>query len=209
MSTSSRPTRRPRRPVTQWDRPSQVILESVLLLVMLVAIVLTVLQVATIFGDREVAVPVEVTEQALEAAPGASLVTTQGLVTLTDASSVQLLTATAPMVLGAAVLIGAAYCLYRVARSLRAGTPFHRANARRLITAALIVLFGGFIAGLADVFSTMSLAMDAQELLGDESSVVASGTLPLTPIGIGLLLLALAEFFRRGTELSDDVEGLV
>lgn len=87
--------------------------------------------------------------------------------------------------------------------------PFHRANVRRLTTAALTVLFGGLVAGMVGMFRTLALTSDAQELLGDGTALVAGADLPLWPIGLGLLLLCLAEFFRRGTALADDVEGLV
>ncbi|USQ75408.1 DUF2975 domain-containing protein [Ornithinimicrobium cryptoxanthini] len=195
--------------VTGWDRPSQIMLEGLLVAVMLLAIVFGAVTLITLFTDREVAVPVALTEQPLGSASGATLATTEGELTLTEATTGQVLLVAAPLVLGTAVVTGAAYCLLLVVRSLRTGTPFHRRNARRLMTAALIVLFGGVVAGMADTVGTMALAMDGQELLGDGSPLVASASLPLAFVGIGLLLLCLAEFFRRGTQLAEDVEGLV
>lgn len=197
------------RRVTGWDRPSQIMLEGLLWAVMLVAVVLSTVTLIGLFTDREVVVSVALTEQPLGAASGATLATTEGELTLTGATTGQVLLVAAPLVLGTAVVTGAAYCLLLVVRSLRTGTPFHRRNARRLMTAALIVLFGGVVAGMADTFGTMALAMDGQERLGDGSPLVASAALPLAFVGIGLLLLCLAEFFRRGTQLAEDVEGLV
>lgn len=194
---------------TGWDRPSQVALEGLLLIVMGVTTAVTVLGLVDHFGNREVVIPVTVTEQSLATASGARLVTTEGTLRLTEASTAQLALAAAPTLLGAAFVVGASYCLFRVVRSLRAGVPFHASNARLLMVAALIVLVGGALTGGVGSFSTMALSMDGQGLLGDASPLVAAGTVPLTFIGVGLLLLCLAEFFRRGTVLAEDVEGLV
>lgn len=197
------------RRIAGWDRPSQIILEGLLLAVMLVATALSAFTLVSLFTDREIMVPVALEEQPLGSAGGASLATMEGELTLTGASTGQVLLVAAPLVLGTAVVFGAAYCLLLVVRSLRTGTPFHRRNARRLMTAALIVLFGGAATGMVNTVGTMALAMDGQELLGDASPLLASASLPLAFIGIGLLLLCLAEFFRRGTQLADDVEGLI
>lgn len=197
------------RQITGWDRPSQILLEGLLLAVMVLAVALNAVGLIGLFTVGETSVPVRLDEQTLASASNASLVTSQGDLLLAEPTTGQLLLLGAPMVLGAAVVTGAAYSLYQVVRSLRTGVPFHRRNATRLIRAALIVLFGGAVIGLVDMLSTMALGMDGQELMGPGSPIVASGSFPLTFIGIGLLLLCLAEFFRRGTELHDDVEGLV
>lgn len=197
------------RRVTGWDRSSQLILEGLLLAVILVAVAVNAVALISLVTDREIVVPVALIEQPLGAANGAALATTEGELTLTGASTGQVLLAAAPLVLGTAVVTGAAYCLFLVVRSLRTGTPFHHRNARRLMAAALIVLVGGAVTGMAHVVGTMALSMDGQELLGDGGPLVASASLPLAFIGIGLLLLCLAEFFRRGTQLAEDVDGLV
>lgn len=197
------------RRIAGWDRPSQIALEGLLLAVMLVAVVLGAVALVSLFADREFTVPVALEEQQLGSASGASLTTAQGELTFSGASTGQVLLTAAPLVLGTAVVTGAAYCLLLVVRSLRTGDPFHQRNARRLMTAALIVLVGGAVTGITDVIGTMALALDGQRLLGDDSPLLASASVPLAFIGIGLLLLCLAEFFRRGTQLADDVEGLV
>lgn len=197
------------RRIAGWDRPSQLILEGLLVAVMLVAVTLSAIALVSLLTDREIVVPVALSEQSLGSAPGVALETTQGELTLTGASTGQVLLAAAPLVLGPAVVTGAAYCLLQVVRSLRTGTPFHQRNARWLMAAALIVLFGGGLTGMADTLGTMSLAMDGQDLLEADSPLQASASLPLAFIGIGLLLLCLAEFFRRGALLAEDVEGLV
>lgn len=197
------------RRLTGWDRSSQYILEGLLLTVMVLAVGLTVASLIDLLAQRHLVVPVELSAQALGSTPGASLVGTHGELTLSDPTTGQLILVAAPSVIGAAVVTGTAYSLYQVVRSLRVGTPFHRRNALRLIRAALIVLFGGAVTGLLDMLSTMVLGMRGQDLLGEASPILARGTLPLAFIGVGLVLLCLAEFFRRGTELSDDVAGLV
>ena len=98
-----------------------------------------------------------------------------------------------------------AILLYEVARSLRTGDPFQRRNARLLLAAAVTSLVGGMTASLAVAFSGMALADDASELLPIDTTM----TISLVPIPVGVALAVLAEIFRRGANLRDDVEGLV
>lgn len=216
-------TQHPRRPETasthgtaprrarsmRWDRPSQLLLEAVLMLFMLLTLVLVAIESVSAFAQREIVLPVTLVEDTTESEPGATIHTSEGTLTLTDPTTAQLLFDAVPRLLGAATVLGASYCLYRVVRSLRRGAPFHRANVRRLTAAALTVLFGGLAAGLAATFRTIELTTNAQDLLNDGTALVAGAALPLWPIALGLLLLCLAEFFRRGTALAEDVEGLV
>lgn len=67
-------------------------------------------------------------------------------------------------------------------------------------------------AGVAELLPTMasSLVLDRMNLYGSETSLLAAN--PNISFGrylTALLLLALAQAFRRGAELAQEVEGLV
>ena len=85
-----------------------------------------------------------------------------------------------------------------ILRTLKTGTPFTAANVRR------IRLLGGAFLGLALV-STVSHSLAplvASRLVVFEGlSAHAGAQISFTPIGIGCLLLVLAEVFRIGAEL--------
>jgi hypothetical protein len=61
-----------------------------------------------------------------------------------DPTAAERFAVAAPTVLGVLVVGAVASLLYEVARSVRAGDPFHRSNARRLRWAALITLVGAW-----------------------------------------------------------------
>lgn len=194
----------------RWDRSSQVALEALLLLVVVGSILAAVVPTISSLTDREVTFEAPLLSKTVEAGGGVTVQTADGLVTMTEASVGQVLLNAAPNLLTALVVASAGYCLYLVVRSLRAGDPFHRRNATRLTTAALIVLIGGLVASGVGAFSTLALSTDAQDALGHADWLVAAGSMVLLPpVALGMLLVCLAEFFRRGTELRDDVDGLV
>lgn len=194
----------------RWDRSSQLALEALLLLVMVGSTLAAVVPTINSLINREVTFEAPLLSKTVEAGGGATVQTADGVVTMAGASVGQVLLNAAPDVLTALVVASAGYYLYLVIRSLRAGDPFHRRNATRLTTAALIVLIGGLLASGVGAFSTLALSMDAQDALGQADWLVAGGSMALVPpVALGLLLVCLAEFFRRGTELRDDVDGLV
>ena len=80
-------------------------------------------------------------------------------------------------------------------------------NVRRIKTIALIVgvggIFGQYAAGFAD--SMVVITRD----LPDTPSLFLGFSFSLGPLVAMLVIFLLAEVFRRGVALRDDVEGLV
>lgn len=71
-------------------------------------------------------------------------------------------------------------------------------------------LFIGGAATVGAVGYAINGATQAQaDIVVEASPVVAGSALSLTPLMVAPLLLALAEAFRRGTELAHDADGLV
>ncbi len=107
------------------------------------------------------------------------------------------------LVVGAAALL-----LVPVVGSISAGEPFRRGNARRLAVLAGVVLVHGVVAPLLPAAATSSVLhrTGLSELEVFEPDGATFGLLPFVVV-VGLLVLA--EAFRRGEQLADDVEGLV
>ncbi|MBJ7456172.1 MAG: DUF2975 domain-containing protein [Thermoleophilia bacterium] len=194
------------------DRTAQVLLEGVLLLSMVVAGIGSLLAVIGTVRDRTVERSVPLAPEHVDLGPGAggySVEAATGTATLDGAGGGALIGSVAPQVLGAAVVVGTAYLLWRVVRSLREGDPFNRRNARRLTAAALIVMIGGTAVGVVDAMVGLVFATEAAEALGDDSAVAPGTGLSFLPIAIGLVLGVLAEVFRRGAAMREELEGLV
>lgn len=90
------------------------------------------------------------------------------------------------------------------------GRPFQRGNAARIAWIAGVVLLGGILAGVLPDLATL-LVLDRLNQRGAGSPFVSVidvdhlvSLLAATPF-----LLTVAEAFRRGEHLADDVEGLV
>ena len=188
----------------QWSRMDQVAFEGLLWVLPGVVALQAVLQgVRAVRGDAlEVTGPVP--EELL--APTA-LVTgpLSGTVVVQDPSAAQYGWAVAPTLVLLVLAVVAARLLLRVARSLRTGDPFTADNARRLsVLAGLVVLGGAFLPLLQGIAHAGVLD---PLLPGGPSS--ASREFLLWPGVTGLVLFFVAEVFRRGARLREDVEGLV
>ena len=95
--------------------------------------------------------------------------------------------------------------LLGVVRAVRDGDPFTRASARRLTLLAGTVAAGGL--GVNVLREMADNILLARTIL---SSVVAlDATLSFIPLAAGAAIAALAEAFRHGARLREDVEGLV
>ncbi|MDP5183463.1 DUF2975 domain-containing protein [Blastococcus sp. BMG 814] len=107
-----------------------------------------------------------------------------------------------------AVTVGA-WLLARVLWAIHDGRPFDRRNPGRLAGLAAAVVLGGLVVSMVEgVVATAVL--EHLDLAGPDSPLVLFDiTIPLTPIGLALALLAAAEAFRRGRALEDEVEGMV
>ena len=98
--------------------------------------------------------------------------------------------------------------LRRLLLSVAEGRPFRAGNARRLSLLALLIAVGGTLAGLLPQLAGV-LVLERLDQAGPGSPFVLGVDLPLLPLLIAPVVLALAEAFRRGAELADDVAGLV
>lgn len=95
--------------------------------------------------------------------------------------------------------------LLRITRSLRRGEVFAARNARRLSGIAVLVGVGATAAQLLTAFGTVRV-LDAATVRGSVTPTFEISFLPLVAaLGIGVL----AEVFRQGAALREDVEGLV
>ena len=127
-------------------------------------------------------------------------------VTLADPTVAQRLLDLAPGLLTVALLATGSLLIVAVMRTIAAGDPFVARNVRRLRQLAAVLLVGPFF--------TFFLSMSAHgALLGD----VDLGGLPLSAhldipwawFIAGLVVALLAEAFKTGSRLRDDVDGLV
>lgn len=143
--------------------------------------------------------------------PAGSLVTAppDGWALQVEESTVveQLLARGGGAVLGLAVLAGTVL-LRGLLLSIADGRPFERGNPRRVAgIAALLLGAGVLVPVLPDLAAVVVLERTGQA--GPVSPYAATLSWPLLPLAFVPLLLALAEAFRRGASLTDDVRGLV
>ena len=100
-----------------------------------------------------------------------------------------------------------ALLLWQLLTSIRAGRPFDRRNPRRLVLLAAAVLVGGVGGQLLEAVSRLAV-LDAVGSRPGGLFDLGAGV-DLTAAVLGVLLLALAEAFRSGVMLAEDVQGLV
>lgn len=96
--------------------------------------------------------------------------------------------------------------LYRILGDIARGTPFAERNVGRLRLIALTIAGGWSFARALEVFVTLPL-LDGADLGG--LPVVATWMLPVVPVGIGMVVALLAEAFKVGSAMADDLDGLV
>lgn len=114
-----------------------------------------------------------------------------------------------PASLGLLAMAAGSFLLARVIWTVRTGRPFDRRNPRRLAGLAAAVVLGGLVAPLGEGIVTTAV-LEHLGLAGPDSPVALfTAAFPLTPVVIGLALLAAAEAFRRGGALEAEVEGMV
>ncbi|HWC09629.1 MAG TPA: DUF2975 domain-containing protein [Acidimicrobiales bacterium] len=110
-------------------------------------------------------------------------------------------------VLGLCAGVGA-LLLRRLLLSVAEGRPFAPGNAARLAGIAGLTLVGSLASDFLPAVGA-NLVLRRVGLAGADSPIFADFTLSLAPLLVAPLLLALAEAFRRGTELAQDAEGLI
>lgn len=96
--------------------------------------------------------------------------------------------------------------LYRVLGDTALGERFARRDVTRLRLIAFAIVLGWSTAGVTAAFVTLPIlgATDIGDL-----PLVSTWMMPVLPLGIGMVVALLAEAFKIGAELRDDVDGLV
>ena len=187
---------------------TQAVLESVFTTIAIGAVVVAVvfaLETATAEHlDRTVGVEDAVGAIDPSHVSGYTLDVRSATLVIEDPSILQRLATMLPVVIGAGTVGTAAVLLWLVSRSLREGELFTRDNVRRLKSCANTVLVGGLLAAGSKIAVSLWF-LDA----ADDLPVEFRATGSLVAIPIALALAGLAEIFRRGAALRDDVEGLV
>jgi hypothetical protein len=101
-----------------------------------------------------------------------------------------------------------AVLLAPVLRSLGDGDPFRGGNAARIGAVGGIVMIAGTVAPLLPQIASL-VVIDGLGLVSPGSPLVPGISFSFVPVAVGALVLAVAEAFRRGTQLTDDTRGLV
>ncbi|GAA4900757.1 hypothetical protein GCM10025789_19140 [Tessaracoccus lubricantis] len=128
--------------------------------------------------------------------------------TFTDAGLGLWLASLAPAVLFVMILAVVVWLLWQLLDDVRGGHPFTLANVRRMRAIAMVIVGGSVLLFLAGGVSNGILSSAAVE--GVDAMFIAGGDArDLLLPGVGFLIAGLAEAFRRGIELEQDVEGLV
>jgi hypothetical protein len=126
---------------------------------------------------------------------------------LTDATLVERLGQALPGLLVVAMTTAVAWLLFQLLRSTQAQEPFTRKNVTRINKIALIVGFGGVLWQLASAFADN--AIYTTDRLPRLSYLPFEATFSPFPLFAMFVIALIAEAFRRGVVLRDDVEGLV
>lgn len=220
------PRTRPPGSCFRWSRTDSVVMQVVLALgVVLVGatIALSLLWVTTGLSVGGVGWSDRVTVQQPMDAPGTvpdielsvDDVTIAAEPTMTlvfeDPDTVERLMLVLPTLLGQAAALVVLHLVLRVVRSQGRGDPFAPANVRRVRTIAFTVILASILVptaqGLAGLFLQDGVVpAEGMVLVAFDLTL---GSAPLVGLSAGLVLAALAEVFRRGTRLRDDVDGLV
>ncbi len=125
--------------------------------------------------------------------------------TLLEPSGDQRLGLLGGRLVGGLTALGVLGLLLQIVRSLRRDEVFDRVNARRLSLLAVALGVGGMAAQLLTAFGTVRV-LDTDFVRGSAIPVFELSFLPLLgALGVGVL----AEVFRQGAALREDVEGLV
>ena len=95
--------------------------------------------------------------------------------------------------------------LLRIVRTLRVGDPFILTNARRLGRIAVAVALGGTGASVLQAWGAHLVLSDA----AIRPFVQENLHVTFVPLIAGMGIFLLAEVFRRGARMRDDLEGLV
>ncbi|MEO5610853.1 MAG: DUF2975 domain-containing protein [Ornithinibacter sp.] len=126
---------------------------------------------------------------------------------LADPSTGQRVLAIVPGLLWVALVLAGAWLVLRIMRAVAADDPFHSATVRRLRMLAGLLVLGAPIACAVDLI-VRGLLLGAMDLGGLTSVGVTLNPPWLAMVG-GLVVALLAEAFKAGGRLRQDLEGLV
>jgi hypothetical protein len=110
-------------------------------------------------------------------------------------------------VAGACTGLGA-LLLRRLLLSIGAGRPFQPGNAARVAAVAGLLAAATIAAGVLP-YVAARLVLGRLGLGGPGSPVAAHLAVPGAPLLLAVFLMAVAEAFRRGSDLAEDAEGLI
>ncbi len=123
-----------------------------------------------------------------------------------DSTRLEQLLSRGDWLVGGLGVLAAALVLRPVLDSIAGGRPFAPGNSRRLVALAAIIAGVGAVAPLLPQVAGF-LVLERTGLAGPR--FMATPSFALTPILVGVLVLALAAAFRIGERMTDDVRGLV
>jgi hypothetical protein len=110
-----------------------------------------------------------------------------------------------PNLLVALLTLAVLFLLYRIVGTVARGDVFSRTNARRIVWIGLLAGVGGSVAQLVQFAAHRDMV--------DRSAAAGLVEVPFhfsgAPLLAGALVIVLAEAFRQGVRLHDDVDGLV
>ncbi|HSJ24890.1 MAG TPA: DUF2975 domain-containing protein [Longimicrobiales bacterium] len=101
----------------------------------------------------------------------------------------------------AALMLSFLHHLCRIFQRVREGAPFEATNAHRLRLLGLIALAFALLEGVAAFVTSMAVR---GSVIGDAIRVTTGLPIDGSVLFFGLVLLALAEVFRRGAELEEE-----
>jgi hypothetical protein len=125
-----------------------------------------------------------------------------------DSTVAEQLTSRGDMVLFGLAASAASMLLRRLLLSIAEGQPFRAGNARRIAALAALVAVAGTVGPVLPELAAL-MVLDRVGLAEPGGPFRVGVSFPLTALLVAPVLLALAEAFRRGAELADDVRGLV
>ncbi|GHC91730.1 hypothetical protein GCM10007079_39330 [Nocardiopsis terrae] len=131
------------------------------------------------------------------------------VVTFDDPSTRERLLLALPTLVRQVTSLAVAFLVLRIVQSLKAGDPFVPANVRRLYGIAFTVMAAALVWTAVDGTTAAALQRAALPVEGHVLFEVRLDSGAVSGLLVGFLLAALAEVFRRGTRMRDDVEGLV
>jgi hypothetical protein len=104
------------------------------------------------------------------------------------------------------LVLACCWIVLKVMDDIGRGDPFQPGNVRRLRVLALLLVIGWPVLVSLQVMASLAVTAD----LGlDDLGPRAGFTFPFLPVLVGVVVALLAEAFKAGSRLRDDVDGLV